>query len=357
MEEGWKIPVARSPEGDIDPTVASGPWAGSMAPLFQSAPLPDPNGQPPRYRHTVYHLGSFLFSDSAFPPHRFVRSSLWRNRFDHTDHLLIRVFTAGRNQVLNGARGFVEEQGRVCAVNLGDDVAALSSAAEVVQLILPQTWLAAHAPHLRDARGDLLPPGSPAAQAFADWILAVRVRLASAGHGDLAGLQADVAAAVRALVPVAEPVATGGGYHAVTHNALLAAMVRFIDANLAEETLGVDLLLQRFAMSRATLYRLFKPLGGVGRYILRRRLEIAFAALMSAEQAAYGIGTIALDHGFVSASHFSRVFREHFGVTPSAVRDAPPAVALPGPLPGAGFGPDGRQDTEADRICAWIRAL
>jgi AraC-like DNA-binding protein len=90
---------------------------------------------------------------------------------------------------------------------------------------------------------------------------------------------------------------------------------RFIEQRLLDPELSVDLLCRQFHVSRSTLYRLFEPLGGVASYVRERRLTRAHTFLSKSGQRRY-IEQIANDHGFNSASQFSRAFREQFGYSP-----------------------------------------
>ncbi len=58
----------------------------------------------------------------------------------------------------------------------------------------------------------------------------------------------------------------------------------------------------------------------VARYILRRRLEACARALLCESQSERTVTTIAFDHGFNSPTHFGRVFRAKFGLTPREYR-------------------------------------
>jgi AraC-like DNA-binding protein len=73
----------------------------------------------------------------------------------------------------------------------------------------------------------------------------------------------------------------------------LQAARRLIEANVPEPDLGPDFLCQRLGMSRAKLYRLFEPIGGVGAYIQQRRLTRAYHALTDPAQAHLYVGIIA----------------------------------------------------------------
>ena len=61
-----------------------------------------------------------------------------------------------------------------------------------------------------------------------------------------------------------------------------------------------------------TLYRLFDSLGGVSNHIRERRLARVHDILSRSEER-QNIARIAEDHGFKTATHFSRAFRQQFG--------------------------------------------
>ncbi|HEV7138815.1 MAG TPA: helix-turn-helix domain-containing protein, partial [Steroidobacteraceae bacterium] len=58
----------------------------------------------------------------------------------------------------------------------------------------------------------------------------------------------------------------------------------------------------------------------VARYILARRLEASSQALLAQSQRGRTVTAIAFDYGFNSATHFGRVFRTQFGMTPRDYR-------------------------------------
>ena len=98
----------------------------------------------------------------------------------------------------------------------------------------------------------------------------------------------------------------------------IARACRFIDAN-STGALDGAVVAKAAGVSRATLYRLFKPHGGVMEYVWRARLERARQAL--ADPAVVGsIGTIAADAGFESGAHFSRRFTMFYGFSPRNLR-------------------------------------
>ena len=64
---------------------------------------------------------------------------------------------------------------------------------------------------------------------------------------------------------------------------------------------------RRFGLSRASLYRLFEPAGGIAKYIRKARLSRAFQEITTAELSNRRIGHIAYALGFKNVSAFSQI--------------------------------------------------
>jgi AraC family transcriptional activator of tynA and feaB len=110
---------------------------------------------------------------------------------------------------------------------------------------------------------------------------------------------------------------------------------RYIEAHLREPDLTPCTVANALGISARYLRMLF--CGGAesaSRYILRRRLEECAKQLSSTLWRGHTITEIAFASGFNSAAHFTRAFRDEYGVTPSQYRRAQLAksgvnVALP----------------------------
>jgi len=98
----------------------------------------------------------------------------------------------------------------------------------------------------------------------------------------------------------------------------LARAQAYIDRHAAEP-MSMDTIAAAAFVSRATLFRLFKPLGGVMAYVWRARLDLARRRL--SDPAFRGsISVIAADAGFATDAHFSRRFTEAYGFSPRNLR-------------------------------------
>ena len=102
------------------------------------------------------------------------------------------------------------------------------------------------------------------------------------------------------------------------HNPKLISAVELMEANLSEP-LSQDELAQFIGLSRRQLERLFrKHLGRApAQYYLELRLERARHLLYQSD---LPIVDLSLACGFVSASHFSKCYREMYGKSPREER-------------------------------------
>lgn len=101
-----------------------------------------------------------------------------------------------------------------------------------------------------------------------------------------------------------------------------ARVKAYIEPHLADADLSVASIAQACGMSVRSLHRTFatEPAGSVSAYLWQRRLDQCAAALRNAREAQRSITDICLAWGFTSPSHFSRLFKSHYGVSPRAYR-------------------------------------
>ncbi|MCY1394253.1 Transcriptional activator FeaR [compost metagenome] len=127
---------------------------------------------------------------------------------------------------------------------------------------------------------------------------------------------------LEALATLLKPVACVtelGDVPAQNHHLLRKAMA-FIDANLELGQVSAAAVAREVCVSERTLYRLFAQAGlSLSRYVLDRRLERCALSLTESRDDR-PISLIADRAGFSDLSHFSRTFKQKYGVSPRAWR-------------------------------------
>ena len=97
--------------------------------------------------------------------------------------------------------------------------------------------------------------------------------------------------------------------------------IEYIEQALKHPTLTPTSIAQALRMTPSYLHRVFMSESeSVARYILRRRLDECRKLLMDPMQRGRSITAIAVEYGFSSPAHFSRTFRDRFGVSPRDLR-------------------------------------
>lgn len=101
----------------------------------------------------------------------------------------------------------------------------------------------------------------------------------------------------------------------------LISIKRYINQHLSQDTLSPDAIAKALRISRATLYRVCAPMGGIQQYIRQQRLSRVLNNLMDKKMLHLSITQIASLWGFNDPSSFNRIFKREFGVPPSVVRN------------------------------------
>ena len=100
------------------------------------------------------------------------------------------------------------------------------------------------------------------------------------------------------------------------NDALMERVMNYMNEHLADPDLNVEKLTADVGISRAQLHRKLKEIAGVsaGEFIRNLRLEQAARLI---EEGQINITQVAYSVGFNNQTHFSTVFKKHYGMSPS----------------------------------------
>ena len=103
---------------------------------------------------------------------------------------------------------------------------------------------------------------------------------------------------------------------------LLMRVKAYIESQLADPELCVERIAHACNISVRGLHRLFAehPTGSVSSYLWGHRLIRCAEVLRDPSQAHRAITDVCFSYGFSSSSHFSRLFKDRFGVPPARYR-------------------------------------
>jgi AraC-like DNA-binding protein len=294
---------------------------------------------------TVWNLGEMVVTLNDFPARRVTRTSLLA-RADNLDHYYVHLPLADAG--MRVATDNLDDETHVPAgmpvmMDLSRPFDTLQGGGRSMQAFMPRETLDELLPSPRDIHAT--PMQGAAASILADLLQSLTRRLPSMAKAEAA----DVAKSTMHLVAASlTPTScTLERARPAIEASLLRQACRFIDLHLSEEDFAAERLSATFKISRATLYRLFEPYGGVAHYVRERRLVRAHAAICERNRRR-PIARIAEEHGFKSAAQFSRAFREHFGYPPSH------AAGLVAGITNTASATD---LTEGESLADWLRPL
>ena len=98
-------------------------------------------------------------------------------------------------------------------------------------------------------------------------------------------------------------------------------LLSYIDLNLSDPALSPQRIAEATGISVRTLFKLFESADtSVAELVRERRLERCRQDLMDRSRSAETITSIAFANGFSDAAHFSRSFKQRYGVSPRMLR-------------------------------------
>jgi AraC-like DNA-binding protein len=237
-----------------------------------------------------------------------------RVRRDQFDHFTIQLVVEGRFEV-DAGEGFAPvTPGQVVLLDMTRPMRNRATATRVITASVSRAVVQAALGSTAGLHGRIIHPDK--ALLLADYMTSLAARASEIGEVDLPAVS-------RAFIDLLTVAAGGvelsrGADLRRLEFARRESVKRFIEANLASD-LTADLIGEATGVSRATLYRIFQPDGGVGGVIQARRLVRLRAALGDPDDDR-PLTDIAQDCGFKSESHMGRLFRKAFAISPGEYR-------------------------------------
>lgn len=257
-----------------------------------------------------WNLGSLVLGQFWSTGNRFVRNRA-KVAQSGLDHYLVQILTSGASTVRAGAPEGDWPLHSVRMLDMTREIETEARAFSNLTLILPRSALEPLLGAPFDLHGLTLASGSSPAAVLGGFMrtLADRADGLSAAEAEAMG-QGAAALVASCFGPSAAGRDRARGVGAVANRAVVQA---WIETRLGDPSLDAEAIAAQFGLSRATLYRLFEPLGGVAAYVRERRLDRAFRALRAAGAEPSRVSRIAAETGFRNLSSFSRDFRARFG--------------------------------------------
>ncbi|RQS68456.1 helix-turn-helix domain-containing protein [Burkholderia sp. Bp8963] len=310
----------------VEPCLRNDFWREVTSPIFDTTPVDGTTNTPLFGTIRSRPVGGLLIGTVSFNAQRYRRDRRVIAQ-GGLDHHLIQILTAGTMRGTFGRRSVTAEPGDICIMDFTQTFESRADTGARMTMAVPRKDLE-NALGRRNLHGAVLKAGAPMTQLLVDFLQGLRAVSARLSASEAFAAQ-DAMVSLLAAGLTGQDI-TGHVTPSALNDALRERVIEFIDANLTCPELGPGLLMRRFRISRAHLYRAFADDGGVGTLIRNKRLDAAYLALTHQHGRERSITEIATDCGFSSSAQFLRAFRSHFGLTPSDAKreGVMPAAAL-----------------------------
>ncbi|GAA4162034.1 helix-turn-helix domain-containing protein [Shinella granuli] len=317
-------PVAKLPSNSVlaeagaDCRRESQLFAETLDPVFRTTMATPERLDDFRASLATYFMGPALFFAAemlgttyrfARDPGRIARSGL--------DLIFVQVTLDGSDMRTVNGETMLVEAGDISLFDLSRPMQAETQHCRNLTLVLPRHLLFGKDAQTDALHGLLLKRSTSTARLIGSHLRALFADLTDITPDEAPAIVTATANLVSNLV--APQIAERSLPSPTVRGAVLMEIRRYIEQSLALPDLGPEHLCKVFGLSRASLYRLFEPIGGVTDHIRSRRLRAAFDMLVDERKRT--VGEIAYACGFSDISAFSRAFRHQFGMSPREVRE------------------------------------
>jgi AraC-like DNA-binding protein len=290
-------------------------WIDKIEAFFDvPKPMHPAANHPYEGRLTLLHCNDVIFGEVHTHNTLYARSRK-RINVDGLDHFMFQIFLEGGGPIEGGD---VVQKGNLLVIDMGQPHQRESWPHNTLTFVIPRTYDLTLSRYLERLHQQILPATHPMvrfifSQMHQLWCLQDDLSLMQMTQAisSTIGLLRDTLAS--------DPILSNEGQFQQSSPALAHVLRSYIEDNLHRD-LTVDELSIRFRISRAQLYRIFAPDGGVKTYIQHRRLQRCYRALLQKGQTT-SVMAVAAAHGFKSESHFSRSFKAAFGESPSDLQN------------------------------------
>lgn len=265
---------------------------------------------------TAWSLGPLVVAGGFFTGRRMVRDERVARRLQLDHYRILLPLGATRLQHSTGDARSIISAGQMVFSDLSRAEEADCGSGELMQFIIGREVLDEMLPGAPAIHG--LVPGGPMGALLTDHLTALVRHLDGLSAAEAQSLVVPTLQLVAAFLrPTTETLAEA---RPAVQTAQRRRILHFIEAELLNPSLTQDAICARFGLSRASLYRLFQPMGGVAAHVHERRLRRLHAEL--AGPGSHHLGQLSYTYGFSSQAQMSRAFRALFGHAP---RDTVPA--------------------------------
>ena len=286
--------------------------------VIEVVPSREQIGRPFACINDRYDIGEFRISDT-YTDRVVIERTIARISRDNVRSIGFTIFLDGDLHVANTPgrkREFALSGGSVLATDLDQPIRVARQACRYLTFVVPRNLLQHVFSDPGAIHGRLLDAGNPATQLV---VMRAKALVENFRHMPFEDARRRLADLVQLIADAFGQEARLSGSKPAVSRALMFEFVRsYVRANLPDDGLSPQSVIDSLRLPRSTIYRLFEHEGGLGAYIQHLRLRVAADELIRTPW--IPIKDIGYSLGFKSAAHFTRAFQSVYEITPRELR-------------------------------------
>jgi AraC family transcriptional activator of tynA and feaB len=235
-----------------------------------------------------------------------------------TDNIRIVIQSKGSSIFSQGGRDVSLQSGcwTIWATNLPHVVTNLTDV-EQVCLLIPRAFLGVSSSNILRHAGSRLGEHPGIGRLVPEYVMGLYEQIDSIDES----LHIDMADIVAHMVRLALGETSRFASKETVRETMRTRVIEYVRHNLRDPNLSIERVAEKFGCSKRHLHKVFSDSGAtLSQFVWRERLERCRAALANANTAHMSITEIAFMWGFNNSAHFSKAFREQYGMPPSLWR-------------------------------------
>lgn len=269
------------------------------------------------------HLDAFMFDQIMLARTRSNSAQYTRSNkmisADGIDSIMIQLFVKGEVDFDNGQFRTHVNAGDIAIFDLARPVDNFNTDFDNLSALFPRELIESYIPTVGKWHGQVLPRNRPMTRLLRNHMLSLYQIGPDITNESCASIQRSLLDLTSSALQHSADILPAGAE--TLPATILMEVKKYIRINLANPELSPNTLCAAFGLSRAQLYRVTEPLGGISNYIRDQRLKRSSSDLQNPALKHLSITEIGYNWGFSDHGTYTRSFKKYFGLLPKDVRE------------------------------------